>query len=361
MKKLDLYIIKKFLSTYILCIALLIIIVIFFDVSEKIDDFLSERAKDATLKDIIFTYYGNYIPYFISLFSPLFTFIAVIFFTSRIAYRSEIIAILTNGISFWRILVPYIITAIFLTILNIYLNTFVIPHANRGRLMFEYTFIKNPVRNWDRNIHRQIELNTFAYFESFNVINNTGYKFSIEKIKDGQLYYKLLADYIKWDTLTHKWSIHNYFIRELDGIKEKLTMGERIDTVLNITPAEFTKRKDDIEMLNYNELKLFISEEKEKGVDKISQYQVEMYERFSTPFATIILTLIGVSVSSRKIRGGTGMHLGIGVFLTFTYILFMQISTTSSMYAALPPLLGVWIPNIIFLFIAIYLLFKAPK
>ncbi len=361
LKKLDIYIIKKYLSTYFFSIGLLVIIIIFFDISEKIDDFLGDRAKDLTVKEIIFDYYFNFIPYFVSKFSALFIFISVIYFTSRMAYRTEIIAILSSGISFRRLLRPYLIVAFFLTLLNIYMNNFIIPPANKARLEFENTFIRVPYHNSDKNIHRQIEPGTFVYLESYNVSTNMGVKFSLEKINDGRLTYKLMSDYIKWDSVAKKWKIERYFIRKFESNKETLESGNSMDTTLKLSPADFSTRVDNIETMNFFELRDYINIEKAKGVDRIEFYLVEYYGRFAFPIATIILTLIGVSISSRKVRGGIGVHIVIGLSLTFVYILFMQISNTASTYSSFPPILGVWMPNIVFAFITIYLLKKAPK
>jgi len=358
MKKIDIYIIKKFLGTFLYAISLIILIVIIFDISEKIDEFLE---SDVPFKIIVFDYYLNFIPFFINLFSPLFTFIAVIFFTSKMAANTEIISILTSGMSFKRMLLPYFIAATVLASLSLYLNNFVIPHANQKRLAFEDTYLRVKYRNIDRNIHRQINQGTLIYFERFDNLRNTGYKFSLEKIENGELKHKLMADYIKWDSVSNKWVIENYFIRKIDGMHETIETGSRIDTVLNFHPSDFGRRINSIETMNYPELNQFIEKEQSKGSEKIVFYLIEKHRRFAFPFATFILTLIGVTIASRKVRGGIGMHVGIGLAISFTYILFMQVSTTFATNANVTPMLAVWIPNILFGIIGLYLLRIAPK
>jgi len=358
MKKIDIYIIKKFLGTFLYAISLIIVIVIIFDISEKIDDFFE---SDATFKIIVFDYYLNFIPFFINLFSPLFTFIAVIFFTSKMAANTEIIAILNTGMSFRRMLLPYFIGAAVLASLSLYLNNSVIPHANQKRIAFEDTYIRNKFRNVDRNIHRQIGKETFIYFERFDNIRNIGYKFSLEKIENGELKYKLMADHIRWDTVSNKWGIENYFIRNINGMHETIETGSRIDTTLNFHPSEFGRRINDIQTMNYTELNQFIEQEQSKGSEKIVFYLIEKHRRFAFPFATFILTLIGVTIASRKVRGGIGLHIGMGLAISFAYILFMQISTTFATNANVTPMLAVWIPNILFGILGLYLLRIAPK
>ncbi|HOZ82708.1 MAG TPA: LptF/LptG family permease [Bacteroidia bacterium] len=357
-KILDLYIIKKFLGTFLFAIGLIICIAVVFDISEKVDDFIERHAP---LKAIAFDYYLNFIPYFANLFSPLFVFISVIFFTSKMAGQTEIIAILNSGISFNRFLRPYIISATVIAIASFYLNNWVIPHANLVRLQFENIYIKNPYVYRGRNIHRQIKPGEFVYFESYDNKANTGFMFSIEKFEGGKLVTKLMADRITWDSLTQKWSIENYTIRHINGMTEELKKGIRLDTTLSIHPSEFNRRMNFIEAMDFSELNSYIKEEKSRGSEVIPFYEVEKYRRTSYPFATFILTLIGVAISSKKVRGGIGLQLGAGILLSFTYIMFMQVSTTFATNGNLPAVVAVWIPNLVYAFIAIYLLRKAPK
>ncbi len=358
MKLLDLYIIRKFLGTFFFSLALIILIVVVFDISEKIDDFI---GKQAPFKAIVFDFYFNFIPYFINLFSPLFTFIAVIFFTSQMATRTEIVAILSSGISYRRLLFPYMLSATVIASLSLYMNHFVIPHATKKRIAFEDKYIKNEFHNNDRNIHKQLSPGNYIYLESYSTEENTGYKFSIEKFNQGKLYYKLMAESIKWDSLKSNWTINNYYTRTINGIDEYIKKVSRIDTTLGFTPKEFGRKDNTVETMDYKELNEYIDSERLKGSDNIEVYEIEKYRRTAFPFATFVLTLIGVSIASRKVRGGIGMHIGLGIFISFTFIMFMQISTTFAATGSVSPIIAVWIPNFIFSFLAWYLLTKAQK
>lgn len=358
MKKLDRYIILKFLGTFFFSLLLIIVIVVIFDVSEKIDDFIE---REAPLKAIVFDYYFNFIPYFANLFSALFTFISVIFFTSKLAGNSEIIAILSSGISFRRLMVPYLVSALILTIFSYMLINWIIPPANERRLEFEEKYIKNRYRYEEKNIHRQILPGVFIYMESYNNVYNIAYKFSMEEFQDGVLKSKLLSDYAQWDTSLNKWKITNYTIREISNGREIITTGKQIDTTINMLPSDYSRRVNVVEAMNYNELNDFIDEETLRGSDNVTLWQLEKFERFAYPFSTIILTVIGMSISSRKTRGGIGMNVGIGIFLAFTYIMFMQVSTVLATNANVNPLLAVWIPNIVYALIGLGLYIRASR
>ncbi len=358
MKKLDWYIIKKFLGTFFFSIGLIMAIAIVFDISEKLQDFLDKKAP---LNAIVFDYYLNFIPYFANLFSPLFVFISVIFFTAKMASNSEIVAILAGGISFKRMLRPYILSASVLALLSLYLNNFLIPKANAKRLAFEENYIRNKYRFSDKNIHRQIAPGTYVYFESFNNLANIGYKFSIEKFNNNKLEYKLISDYMQWDSLKNKWTIHNYYERFLNGEKQTFLKGNVKDTTINLTPKDFNRRENFIEAMDYYQLNQFIADEKFKGSENIPFYEVEKYKRIAFPFATFVLTIIGVSLSSRKVRGGIGMHIGIGLLISFAYILFMQVSTVMATNSGVDAAIAVWIPNVLFGILSLILLQKAPK
>ncbi|TVQ89116.1 MAG: YjgP/YjgQ family permease [Bacteroidetes bacterium] len=358
MKKLDWYIIRKFLGTFFYAITLILLIVIIFDLSERIDNFIENQAP---LNEILFVYYLNFIPYFANLFSPLFTFIAVIYFTSRMAFNTEIIAILNAGISFKRMLVPYFISAIFLAFVSVYLSNFLIPEANRKRIEFEEQYFRRQSQFRERNIHLQIRPGEFVYMESFNERINVGYKFTLERISDGQLTFKLFADRAEWIDSIQTWSFRNYHYREVDDLNEKLSRGSRMDTIIPLTPDDFIQNLREIEGLNFRELRDFIESERLRGSENIKFYQVEKHRRVAFPFATLVLTVIGVSLSSRKVRGGLGLHLGMGLTLSFAFILFMQVSTTFATNGNLPPAIAVWIPNIIFAALGAYLLKTAPK
>ncbi len=358
LKIIDIYIIKKFLGTFFYAIALLILIVIIFDVSENIDSFIE---KEAPLSAIIFDYYLNFIPYFINLFIYLFTFISVIFFTSKLAGNTEIIAILSSGVSFKRLLWPYLLSAIILAIMSFYLGNFLIPKTNQIRRVFKNQYMENLLKDKSKNLHIQISPGTYAYVESYNSSKNQGNRFSIEKFNGQNLVYKLMAERIYLDTTNNNWKLKNYYIRYIDSTSHRVIKGNELDTTFSLKPDDLYRIKEQFEEMDYFELNAEIIEEKEKGSMAYKKLEVEKNKRTSGPAAIIILTVIGVSLSSRKVRGGIGMHLGVGIALTFSYILLMQVSTVFSTFGNLSPFAASWIPNLIFSVIAIYLLIKAPK
>ena len=357
-KKLDLYIIKKFLGTFFFSIALILSIVIVFDLAEKIDDFLEQNVS---IHEIVFVYYVNFLPYFANFFSPLFIFISVIFFTSNLTSNSEIIAVLSNGISYHRLMVPYFVSALFLGILSFFLTAYVIPNANKERIEFEYKYIDSQYRFTSTNIHKQILPGTFVYIKSYDNTRDIGYSFTIEKFEGKELISKLTANRIIWDSTAQNWNLKDYYIRDYSTINRTVEKGSSIDTVLNLFPKDFQVRLKSIEKLTTPELKVFIKELELKGDDSLEAYMVEKYRRIAFPFSTFILTLIGVSLSTKKRRGGTGVNIGLGLALSFLYILFMQVFGELAKAGTIPSLLGVWLPNIIFFTIGIILYIIAPK
>lgn len=358
MKIIDKYIIRKFLGTFFFSLALIIAVAVIFDISEKLDDFIERKAP---LSAIVFDYYFNFIPYFANLFAYLFVFISVIFFTARMAANTEIVAILNSGVSFIRLLFPYFISAGLIAVISFYFNGWVIPHSNKIKLDFENVYIKNPVEFKDRNMHRQISPGVFMYLESYNNNNNTGYRFSLEKIENGKRTWFLNSDRIIWDSLSGKWKIENYYLRKINGFHEYIENGFRKDTTINIRPSDFKRRLNIIEAMDTPALNSFIREEEQQGSANVTAYKVEKYRRTAVPFSTFILMLIGVSLSSRKVRGGIGAQLGIGIFLSFAYIMFQQISNTFAINGSIAPLIAVWIPNFIFAIVAVYMVRMAPK
>jgi len=357
MKKFDWYIIKKFLSTFFFTISLILLIVIVFDISEKIDDFL---RSDVELNKIIFDYYFNFIPYFANLFSPLFIFISVIYFTSKMANNSEVIAILNSGMSFSRLLRPFIISAIFLAIISFLLGNFIIPQNNRERIDFEKKYLKKRKNQRVKNIHLQIKKDQYIYVESYNKAKNIGYKFTLENFNNNILQSKLSANYIQFDTTNNKWNIRDYFIRVYNEKDEKIIKGKQLDTLINLKPIDFSKNISLVETMNMQELNQFIEEEI-KGTEHIIFHKIEKHKRLANPFSAIILTIIAVAIGSRKRRNGAGIPLSIGLILSFSYILFMQISTTFAINSNLLPVIAVWIPNIIFTLITLILIRLSPK
>lgn len=359
LRKLDWYIIRKFIGTFVYSIILIITIAVIFDLAEKIDDFIESHAP---LKLIVFDYYLNFIPYFAILYSHLFTFIAVVFFTSKLAYRSEIIAMLSSGISYRRLLWPYLVAATMIVVFSYTFVNFVVPRATKIRLDFEEHYIHSHPVSYDyRNIHRQIMPGVVIYMESYSNISNTGYNFSIEKFEEGRLKSKLFAEYMIWDSVKNKWTIRNYYIREINDKGEKIIKGNSIDSSLNIYPEDFRRRDNVVEAMDLIELNKFIKQQELQGAENIDTYRIEKYKRLAQPFSTYILTVIGLCVSSRKSRGGTGLHIGIGMGFCFSYIVFMQFTSQFAIGGTLNPIFAVWLPNIIYAIIAYYLFIKAPK
>lgn len=359
LKKLDIYIIKKFLGTFFFALLMVICVIIVFDISEKLEDFLKNNAP---MKAIIFDYYLNLVPYLANMLSPLFIFIAVIFFTSKMASNSEIVAILSGGVKFNRLLRPFLICAFFLSGLSYYLNNFLIPSANKDRLAFEEVYYRNKLRNFDKDIHVKIDDGTFIYMSNFVVDLNLGNNFSLEKFNsNGELSYKLLSDNAKWDTTNNQWMVTNFVEREINGLEETIKSGSKKYLDINLKPEEFKRRTNYVIAMDYFELNDFIEEQIFKGSQQVVLYQIEKHQRIAYPFATFILTLIGVSISSRKVRGGIGLHIGLGLLVSFSYILFLRVSSTFAINSGMPVILAVWIPNILYSILAFYLIKKAPK
>ena len=295
----DKYIIRKFIGTYFFAILLIIGIVIIFDISEKIDDFVD---KNAPLNEIVFNYYANFVPYYMNMFSPMFVFIAVIFFTSKLAANSEIIAILAGGISFKRMMYPYMISACAIAVFSLLLNLFVIPSANKGRIDFENTYIKKKYENTGRNLHYQISPGTFMYMESFSTWNNTGYKFTLESVEGHNIISKLSAESAQWDSTGGCWKLRNWHLREYVGNSEIITTGRNLDTTLVITVDDFYRRKKTVETLSYPALNELIQTQEMRGDQMVKYALIEKHTRFALPFSAFILTIIGVSLSSQEGR-----------------------------------------------------------
>ena len=355
-KTIDIYITKKFLGTFFYAIALILSIAVVFDVSENLDEFLS---KNLPVKEIIVDYYLNFIPYFANLFSPLFTFIAVIYFTSKMAYNTEIIAILSSGVSYRRLMLPYMVSALVLAIFSYTLGNFIIPPATKTLNEFRMKNIENTRISVERDIHRQIEPGVYIYIRSYTP-NDVGNNFTLERFEGAKLTEKLTADNISWDKDKGKWIINNYWKRTIFDDHEKLEIGYRIDTTLNMKPEEFRFKKKEMETFITPALNSEIKLMKTRGVNTI-EWEIEKHKRMATPFSTFILTLIGVGLASRKIKGGLGFHLGLGLALSFSYILFMQISTVFAISGSAPVFISMWIPNILYSFIALFVFRWASK
>lgn len=353
LKTLDWYIIRKFLGTYFFAIILILAITVMFDINEKLDAFI-KAPLDAT----IFDYFVNFLPYFANQFSPLFTFIAVIFFTSKLADNSEIIAMLASGVSYRRLLVPYMVSAMVIAVSSFVLSAYIIPPANVKRIEFTNTYVKNKRVDYGSNIQMMVAPGEIAYMSRYDNTTRTGYKFSLEKFEDKKLVSRLTAQTIKWDTL-YQWQVRDYMIRDFDGAREYISTGKRLDTIIPIEPRDFLIAKNDHEMMTSPELREYISRQKERGVANIKSFEIEQERRYAMCAAAFILTIIGMSLSSRKVKGGMGINIGIGLVLSFSYILFSTVTSTFAVSGYTSPFVAMWIPNFIYIIIAIVLYRRA--
>lgn len=353
LKILDLYIIRKFLGTYIFAIMLILAITVMFDINEKLDAFMK-----APLKATLFDYFLNFLPYFANQFSPLFTFIAVIFFTSKLADNSEIIAMLSTGMSFPRLLRPYMLSATVIAIFTFVLSAYIIPPANVDRINFMNTYVKNKKVEYGVNIQMQVEPGVIAYITRYDANLRTGYKFSLEKFKDKKLVSRLTAQTVRYDT-AHHWQVRDYMIRDFVGNREVITHGTRKDTTIAMEPRDFLIGSNDHETMTSPELSEYISRQKDRGVANIKSFEIEYSRRFAMTAAAFILTLIGMSLSARKVKGGMGVNIGIGLVLSFSYILFMTVTSTFAVSGYTSPTVAMWIPNFVYSIIAVVLYRRA--
>lgn len=361
LKILDWYIIRKFIGTYIFSIILIISISIVFDVNENLAKFTQYHAP---LRAIVVDYYLNFVPYFANLFSPLFVFIAVIFFTSKLAGNSEIISILATGTSFKRLMRPYMFSCVLISGLTFYLSAYVIPHGTVIRQNFE-TMYKNKKKNTSaENVQLQVGRGVIAYIQHYDDNQKKGYGFCLDKFENKKLVSHLTATEVQYDTISdskYHWKLSNWKIRQLKGLREQITSGSQRDTVIQMEPTDLVYSKGQQETFTSPELKEYISKQIDRGSGNVVQYQVEYHKRIASSFASFILTTIGASLSSRKRKGGMGMYLGIGLALSFAYIMLQTISATFAINASFPPILAAWIPNIIFAVIAWFCYRKAPN
>ncbi|MDR1591360.1 MAG: LptF/LptG family permease [Prevotellaceae bacterium] len=355
--RIDKYIIRKYLGTFFLSIVLIISVSVVFDLTEKLDTFHTHKAP---LSAIVFDYYFNFIPFFANLFTPLFAFISVIFFTSKLAYNTEIIAMLSGGVSFNRLLRPYFMAATLIGLLSFALSGYVIPPSNKVRLDFEDKYVQKFKTELAMNVQLEVEPGIIAYIERFESSRNRGYHFSLEEFRNKTLVSRMTAQYIVFDSL-NQWHVTDYLIRDFDGMYETIRRGERLDTVIQMDPSDFFISGKQAPQMTNPELSRYLTKQQMRGVGGVQAFEDEYHKRFSMPFAAIILTLIGVSLSSRKVRGGTGLHIGVGIGLSAVYILFSTVSSTFAINGSMPTLLAVWLPNIIFSIIGLALYVKAPK
>lgn len=358
MKQLDIYIVRKFIMTFLFMNLLLTMVIIIFDISEKIDDFLENSVP---FMAVVIEYYLNFIPFMLNMFIGLITFIVVIYFTSRLAFNSEIVAMLAAGISFRRLMVPYLVTSFMLAGLSFTLSNFLIPHSNKIRLNFEMSYMGKHKPSYESYMHFQIAPGEFISVQNFDPFSKSGYKAILSRIDENEVQRVLSADYLRWDSVKGSWLFDQYSIRTIDGHKEHLEYGNVIDTVLAVGPEDLTTRVINVDHMGFRQLRRFIESSKIRGTENILFYEVEKHKRLAYPFATVILTIIGVSLSSRKVRGGIGFHIAMGLLASFSYIIFMKFSETFATNGNLAPAVAVWIPNGLYLALGLWLLYKAPK
>ena len=353
-KLLDRYIIRKFLGTYVFAIVLLLAIVVMFDINEKLDSFIK-----APLQATIVDYFLNFLPYFANQFSPLFTFIAVIFFTSKLAGNSEIIAMFSTGMSFRRLLRPYMVSATIIAALSFVLNAYIIPPANVKRINYTNTYVKNKRVDYGSNIMLMVAPGQIDYMNRYDNISRVGHRFSLESFDENKrLVSRLTATSIRWDTL-YNWRVMDYTIRDFHQDRELIDKGRQLDTIIPFEPRDFLISVNDHEKMTSPELSDYIERQKQRGVGNIKSFEVERERRYAMTAAAFILTVIGMTLSVRKVKGGMGLNIGIGLVLSFSYILFMTITQTFALSGLTSPFVAMWIPNLIYILIAIILYRRA--
>lgn len=357
-KIIDGYLLRKMLGSVVFSITLLMTIVVVFDVSENIQRFMSFEIP---AKEVITGYYLNFIPYFINLFIPLFTFISVIWFTSKLSSRNEIISIFDNGISFNRMLVPYITGAVIIMILSLILANFIVPTTNKKLNEFKYNYFGRRV-SMTTYLHIKNSKNSYIFVERWDKAEEKGYNFTYEEFENNAIKQKISSQEITFDQEENLWRLHRYTRRSFDKSgKEIITSGSEFDTTFNITPLNLYQDAYVSETMSYRELRQFIKDERKRGSSLLASYQIEQHKRLANPLGIIIMTLLGLSVSCRKSTRGVGVHIFIGMGLAFTFIFLQQISTVFSVSGGMPPILGTWLPNLIFLVITIVMLKMTPK
>lgn len=358
MKKIDAYITRKFLGTFFFSIVLILSIAVVFDLTEKLDNFYESQAP---LKEIIFDYYFNFIPYYMNMFSSLFIFISVIFFTSKMAGNSEIIAILASGVSFQRLMLPYFWSALLLAILSFVLGGFVIPPATANMLKFQDKYVESFSTENARNIQMEVSPGTILYIESFQQRTNHGYHASLDCFEGKTLTKRLSADRIRYNEETNQWRFEQYVERTFDGMHENLTRGDHKDTTLSVQPNELFITAEEAQMMTNPELRAYMKKQEERGAGNIQAFKTEWHKRWASPIGAFIMTLLAVTMSSKKVRGGMGKNLGVGIVLTALYILFSTVSTTFSVSGVMSPFMSAWLPNFIFLAIGSALYLRVRK
>lgn len=357
LKVLDRYILKKFLGTYFMATLLILAVVAMFDITEKLDAFLT-----APLKETLFDYFASFLPYFANQLSPLFVFISVIFFTSKMAGNSEIIAILSSGVSFRRLMVPYMIGATLIAALTFALTNYIIPPTNVNRLNYTNKYVKNKKVSSGTDIQLMVSPGVVAYIGRFDNDTKTGYRFSLDKFEGKRLVSRLTARSARYDsTKMYHWHVQDYMIRDLGERREKISRGGSLDTVISIEPRDFLIQHNDQETMTTPELSEYIDKQKMRGVANIEAFEIEKEKRYASTAAAFILTLIGMSLSSRKVKGGMGLNIGIGLALSFSYILFSTVTSSFAVSGLTTPFIAMEIPNVVYLLIGIVLYWRASR
>ena len=361
LKRIDTYIISKFLGTYFFSILLIISVAVVFDYNDNIDKLTQNGAPWQEIAE----YYLNFVPYYANLFSSLFVFIAVIFFTSKLAGNSEIIAMISAGISLRRLMRPYLLSAAVIAAITMWLSSEVIPHSSIVRLEFENQYKRRKKNDtYAENVQMQVDTGVIAFIEHFDGPTKTGYHFQLDKFEKKKLISHLTASSITYDTLSNErfhWKIHNANIRDMRGMRERITHHDVIDSVIIMEPSDFLSTRNFQETMTNRELQEYIERARIRGTGKLKPFQVEYYKRFASCFAAFIMTVIGVSLSSRKRKGGMGFSLGVGLVLSVSYAFFQAVTAGFATNANVPPILAVWLPNIVFSGIAYYLYKRAPR
>lgn len=357
MKILDWYILKKFLKSYVFVVFIIELVVVIIHITENNENYINHELTAGQ----ILGYYADYVPYIANMIAPITVFITVVFMTSQLAQHSEIIAILSNGISFRRLMRPYMMGAMIIAAISFYFGGWVIPNGNKERVSFELQYIKSAYHFTDRNIHIKIAPTTLLYLQSYNVGNNVGYKPTLETIEEGVLLNKVEATRMEWQSKTEKWRLRNWKKREIIGMEEIFSYGKSIDTTLQINPKDFASDYSRYETLTMNELYEYIDKLKLRGADDLEVYEIEKYIRYTAPFAALILTFIGLGVSARKARGGAGFQIALGFLLAFIYIIFFIFSRTSAEAGSITPIIAIWIPNVIFTIIGLIIYQSVPR
>jgi lipopolysaccharide export system permease protein len=359
-KIIDWYIISKYLGTFLYTLVLFVVVIVIFDLSEKLDDFLNARM---TFWEVIIHYYAGSIPFYVNMLSPLINFIAVIFFTAKMADQTEIVPILSGGVSFNRFLLPYFVSAFVIFAVNLASNLYILPYTNRIKNSFENTYVKRNTSATKDNIHMKLDEQTYIYMENFNNNTKAGSRFSLDNFKGDVLTKKLVAEEIRWDSVKRSWKLSNYSVRHINGLKETMEIGgtKVKDTILDMRPDDFSAYDNIYSNLSNKELAYKIKKEKIRGTGIWNNLLFEQYRRYLDPLSAFVLTLIGVALSSRKVRGGVGLPLGIGILLSFAYIVMQRFAEMFSIRGGLSPLLSVLAPTVVFGLLGFYLIRKAPK